>query len=230
MKVIGLIGGMSWESSQIYYQLINEEVKKRLGGLHSAELIMYSIDFAPMEALQREHKWQEAADWLTSIALKLQHAGAGLLLIGTNTMHIVAEQVANNIRIPLVHIADAVGERLVAQKLTKVALFGTAFTMTEAFYRVRLQENFGLEVITPDVADRKIVHDVIYNELCKGEVLPSSKQRYLEIAGKLQAAGAQGVILGCTEIGMLIQQEDCAMPLFDTVEIHAAKAVDLAFQ
>lgn len=230
MKVIGLIGGMSWESTQVYYRLINEAVKQRLGSLHSAEIVMYSIDFAPMEVLQREHRWQEAADWLSEIALKLQQAGAGLLLIGTNTMHIVAEQVANNIDIPLVHIADAVGERIVAQNMTKVALFGTTFTMTEAFYRVRLQENFGLQVLTPNTAERSVINDVIYNQLCKGQVLDKSKQQYLDIAQRLANEGAQGLILGCTEIGLLIKQADCALPLFDTLQIHVAKAVALAFQ
>lgn len=230
MKLIGLLGGMSWESSAIYYQAINEGIKQRLGGLHSAELLMYSIDFARLEKMQREGDWQTAAQLLIEKAKRVEGAGAECLLICTNTMHIVAEQVANAISIPLIHIADAVGEELVKANIDKVALLGTSFTMTEAFYRVRLQENFGLNVITPKADDRKLIHDVIYNELCLGKVLPESKQAYLDIIAKLKEQGAEAVILGCTEIGLLIQQEDCPLPLYDTVMIHAKRAVEFALQ
>ena len=230
MKLIGLLGGMSWESSAIYYQTINEDVKRRLGGLHSAELLMYSLDFAHLEKLQQAGDWQTAAQLLIDKAKKLEAAGADCLLICTNTMHIVAEQVADAIQIPLIHIADAVGEVLVADKVSKVALLGTDFTMTEAFYRVRLQENFGLDVITPPKEDRQVIHDIIYNELCLGKIRPESKQAYLKIVDKLQQQGAEAVILGCTEIGMLVQQEDCELPLYETVTIHAQKAVEYAIQ
>ncbi|UAA39606.1 aspartate/glutamate racemase family protein [Paraneptunicella aestuarii] len=230
MKLIGLLGGMSWESSAVYYQAINEGIKQRLGGLHSAELLMYSIDFARLEKMQREGDWQTAAQLLIEKAKRIEGAGAQCLLICTNTMHIVAEQVANAISIPLIHIADAVGEKLVKANVDKVALLGTSFTMTEAFYRVRLQENFGLNVITPKADDRKLIHDVIYNELCLGKIQPESKQAYLDIIAKLKEQGAEAVILGCTEIGLLIQQDDCPLPLYDTVMIHAKKAVEFALQ
>lgn len=228
MKVIGLLGGMSWESSLIYYKAINEGVRQRLGGLHSARLLMYSFDFAELEELQRAQDWKTSATMLIEASKKLEQGGADFLLIGTNTMHIVAEQVADEINIPLLHIADAVGEKLANNNIDKVGLLGTAFTMTEAFYRVRLQENFGLDVITPHKEDRQVIHDVIYNELCQGKVQPESKQAYLKIIEKMAEEGAQAVILGCTEIGLLIQQEDCKLPLYDTVQIHAHKAVDMA--
>lgn len=228
MKVIGLLGGMSWESSQIYYKAINEGIKQQLGGLHSAKLIMYSIDFAELEVLQHARNWKAASELLIDAAKRVEKAGADFLVVGTNTMHIVAEQVANAIDIPLIHIADAVGEEIAKQDLDRVALLGTEFTMTEAFYRVRLQENFGLDVITPSKDERQVIHDVIYNELCKGVVSPSSRQAYLNIIEQLSKQGAQGIILGCTEIGLLVQQNHSPLPLFDTVQLHADKAVQYA--
>lgn len=228
MKVIGLLGGMSWESSLVYYKAINEGIKTHLGGLHSAKLLMYSFDFAELEVLQRKSDWQTSAKMLIDAAKKVERGGAECLLICTNTMHIVAEQVADEINIPLLHIADAVGEKLAANNLDKVALLGTSFTMTEAFYRVRLQENFGLDVITPTPEDGKIIHDIIYDELCQGKILPESKKVYLEIINKMAEQGAEAVILGCTEIGLLIQQEDCQLPLFESVSIHAEKAVQFS--
>ncbi len=228
MKVIGLLGGMSWESSQVYYKAINEGIKQSLGGLHSAKLAMYSIDFAELEVLQRARNWKAAAVMLIDAAKRLEKAGADFLIVGTNTMHIVAEQVADAIDIPLIHIADAVGEAIAKQDLDRVALLGTEFTMTEAFYRVRLQENFGLDVITPNKAARKVVHDVIYDELCKGVISETSREAYLGIIDELAKQGAQGIILGCTEIGLLVQQQHSPLPLFDTVQLHADKAVSYA--
>ncbi|MCY7294290.1 aspartate/glutamate racemase family protein [Alteromonas sp. a30] len=230
MKVIGLLGGMSWESSQIYYRALNEAIKQRLGGLHSAEMVLYSIDFARLEVLQQAKNWGAAADLLIDAARKIENAGADFLLIGTNTMHIVAEQVANAIDIPLLHIADAVGERIAKQNIDNVALLGTAFTMTEAFYRVRLQENFGLNVMTPSQSERDIIHRVIYEELCQGVVSDDARRAYLNIIDNLSQKGAQGVILGCTEIGLLVKQEHSPLPLFDTVESHVEKAVEFALE
>ena len=189
---------------------------------------MYSIDFAEIEELQRKGDWQTSAQKLIDVAKKVERGGAECLLICTNTMHIVAEQVANEINIPLLHIADAVGEKLAANNIDKVALLGTSFTMTEAFYRVRLQENFGLDVVTPNAEDGQVVHDIIYNELCLGKVLPASKKAYLKIIDNLAAQGAEAVILGCTEIGLLVQQQDCQLPLYESVAIHAEKAVEFA--
>ena len=228
MKTIGLLGGMSWESTIHYYRAINEGIKHSLGGLHSAKIAMVSIDFAEMEILQREGNWQGAAKILITAARNIESAGADLLLICTNTMHIVAEEVQAAINIPLVHIADATAEALRENNITTVGLLGTAFTMEQEFYKGRLQASHGLKVITPDAADRKHVHDIIYQELCLGKINPESKKTYLRIIHALADQGAQAVILGCTEIGMLITQHDTEIPLFDTMTLHSKKAVALA--
>jgi len=228
MKTIGLLGGMSWESSIGCYRAINEGVKKSLGGLHSAKIAMYSVDFDPIEKLQHNGDWEGTAKILSVAALKVQSAGADFLLICTNTMHKVAPQIEESIDIPLLHIADATAEVLVKKGVKTVGLLGTAFTMEQDFYKGRLSDNYGLTVLTPNAADRKIVHHVIYKELCLGNLLPDSKVEYLRIIESLAEQGAEAVILGCTEIGMLVAQSDTEIELLDTTYIHAQKAVECA--
>lgn len=228
MKRIGLIGGMSWESTSGYYREINQGVKNRLGGLHSAELVLFSVDFDPIEKLQQQGEWQASGEILADAARKLEGAGADCILICTNTMHKVAEQVESATNIPLLHIADATGERLTQDGVKRVGLLGTAFTMEQAFYKDRLASNFGLEVVVPNAHDRAIIHNIIYQELCLGTVNEYSRAEYLRIIEQLQAEGAEAVILGCTEIGMLIKPEHTLMPLYDTTKIHAEKAVEFA--
>ena len=228
MKIIGLLGGMSWESTVGYYRAINEGVKKSLGGLHSAQIAMYSVDFAPIEKLQQAGDWDGTAKILARAASGIEAAGADCLLICTNTMHKVADTIAAAIGIPLLHIADATAEVLVAKGIKTVGLLGTAFTMEEDFYKGRLSDNFGLKVLVPDDTDRQLVHRVIYQELCLGRTESASKAEFLRIMGGLAAAGAEGIILGCTEIGMLVNQIDTPIPLYDTTAIHAAKAVAFA--
>ena len=227
MKTIGLLGGMSWESTQTYYRLINEGVKNRLGGLHSAKLVLFSVDFAEIEALQHKGDWPATADILAGAALSVQKAGADFLVIGTNTMHKVAPEIEQAIGIPLLHISDATAQVLKKDGVTRVGLLGTRFTMEQAFYRERL-EAAGIDVLTPDESQRDEVHRVIYEELCQGEIKPDSRHTYLDIVSSLSGRGAQAVILGCTEIGLLISQADTEVPLYDTTEIHAARAVELA--
>jgi len=224
MKTIGLIGGMSWESTVTYYQLINESVKKALGGLHSAKILLYSVEFAQIEEMQAAGKWEEAARVLTDAAQALERAGADFILICTNTMHKVAPQVSAGIHVPLMHIAEATAKALLEKGIKRVGLLGTKYTMTQEFYRDKLVEA-GLEVLTPDEADMDIMHRVIYDELCLGIVRRESKEEYLRIIGTLAARGAQAVILGCTEIGLLVGQEDMELPVFDTTKIHAEQAV-----
>lgn len=230
MKTIGLLGGMSWESTTDYYRLINTLVKEQLGGLHSAKIVLYSIDFAEIEVLQQQGDWQQAAQLLTKAAQNIERAGADFLVICTNTMHIVADQIQHNISIPLLHIADATAEALLAKKIKTVGLLGTAFTMEKGFYKGHLTDKYGLKVITPDERDRQQVHQIIYHELCVGDIKATSKQIYLAIIDRLVAAGAEAIILGCTEIGMLIKQRDTPVALFDTTAIHADYAVNLALQ
>lgn len=227
MKTIGLIGGMSWESTQTYYRLINQGVKARLGGLHSARLVLYSVDFAEIEALQHRGDWAATAQILGGAARSLAAAGADFLVLCTNTMHKVAPQLEQAVDIPLLHIADATANELHRQGVTRVGLLGTRFTMEQAFYRERLEAQ-GIEVLIPDAAQRQTVHRVIYDELCRGEIRADAKADYLEIVGSLAGQGAQGVILGCTEIGLLIQAGDTDVPLFDTTAIHAEQAVEAA--
>jgi len=227
MKTVGLLGGMSWESTQTYYRMLNENVKAALGGLHSARVILYSVDFAEIEALQHQGNWDETARILAGAASAVESAGADFLLIGTNTMHKVAPQIEAAISIPLLHIADATASVLLKDQIRTVGLLGTRFTMEQAFYRERLEAQ-GIEVLVPDEAERDSVHRVIYEELCLGVTSDASKAEYLSVVDHLAQRGAQGVIMGCTEIGLLIQQNDTAVPLYDTTAIHAAQAVKVA--
>lgn len=227
MKTIGLLGGMSWESTQLYYRFINQETKRSRGGLHSAPIAMVSVDFAEVGALQRAGNWERAGTYLADRAKQVEAAGADMLLICTNTMHRVAAQVEQAIAIPLVHIADATAETIKAHGIKTVGLLGTAFTMEESFYRQRLEDH-GLTVKTPASDDRALVHRVIYDELCQGEINPNSRAEYLRIITGLIEAGAQGIIAGCTEIGLLVDSSHTSVPIFDTAEIHAKRAVELA--
>lgn len=228
MKTIGLLGGMSWESTLGYYKAINEGVKNVLGGLHSAKIAMYSVDFEPIEQLQHTGDWSGTSQILSEAAKSVQAAGADFLLICTNTMHKVAPEIEASIQIPLLHIADATAEVLVENEIKAVGLLGTSFTMEQDFYKSRLVNNYGLEVLVPEESDREIVHRVIYQELCMGKTVAASKAEYLRIIDALAAQGAEAVILGCTEIGMLVNQTDTNVKLFDTTAIHAAKAVEYA--
>ncbi len=228
MKTIGLLGGMSWESTVGYYRAINKGVKKTLGGLHSAKIVLYSVDFQPIEKLQHEGNWEGTAKILSKAALCVQAAGADFLLICTNTMHKVAPDIEKAIRIPILHIADATAEVLVGKGINTVGLLGTAFTMEQDFYKGRLIQKYGLEVLIPNGPGRKIIHDVIYQELCLGQTIQNSKTEYLRIIERLANQGAEAVILGCTEIGLLVNQSDTDVELCDTTAIHAEKAVEHA--
>ena len=228
MKTIGLIGGMSWESSSEYYRIINETVRERLGGLHSAECIMYSADFEQIENLQHQGKWEELTKLMLNFAQKLEGAGADFIVICTNTMHKMAEEVENNTNIPLLHIADATAEKIIEKGLGKLGLLGTNFTMEEDFFKKRLEEKYNIEVIIPSQNDREIIDSVIYHELCLGIIKQSSKEKYKEVINRLISDGADGVILGCTEIPLLVSQGDVEMPVFDTTTIHAKSAVEFA--
>ena len=227
MKTIGLIGGMSWESTVTYYQVINETIKKALGGLHSAKLLLYSVDFEEIERYQAGGEWDKSAAVLADAAQRLEKAGADFILICTNTMHKVAPQVRERIRIPIIHIAEATADALKEKGVTKVGLLGTKYTMTQDFYKDKLIAA-GLTVVTPEGEDIETVNSVIYDELCLGIIREESRQKFLEVIGKLAERGAQGVILGCTEIGLLVQQKDTALPVFDTTLIHAKKAALLS--
>ncbi len=228
MKTIGLIGGMSWQSTIPYYRLVNEGIKARLGGLHSARLLLYSVDFHEIERLQREGDWHAAGEQMADAARRVQAAGADLLVLCTNTMHKVAPQMEAAVSIPLLHIADATGAAITAAGHRTVGLLGTRFTMEQTFYRERLQRRRGIDVVVPAAADREIVHRVIYEELCVGQLRPSSRAEYRRIIGGLVASGAQAVVLGCTEISLLITAGDAAVPLFDTTRIHARAAAERA--
>ncbi|MBD7990452.1 aspartate/glutamate racemase family protein [Ochrobactrum quorumnocens] len=228
MKTIGLIGGMSWESSQEYYRIINQEMRARLGGAHSAKSLMWSMDFGEIEQLQHEGKWEELTKLMIEAAQNLENGGADFILICTNTMHKMAADVESATSIPLIHIADPTAEKIKAAGLTKVGLLGTAFTMEQDFYKGRLVSKHGLEVLVPDDADRKTVHDIIYHELVVGEVRDVSREKYRAIINSLAERGAEAIILGCTEIMLLIGQEDSPAPVFDTTRLHAEAAVDLA--
>jgi len=223
-RTLGIIGGMSWESTQSYYRLINEGIKAKLGNLHSADLLIHSVDFAPIGELQAQGKWEELGDIMVNSGKRLQAAGAQGLLIATNTMHKVAEQVQAATNLPLIHIADTTADAIKQRGLTKIALLGTQFTMTEDFYKQRLMDA-GVQVLIPNTDARAEVHRIIYNELCQGQLLASSRQYYTQVINELAAQGAEGVILGCTEIGLLISQADSPIPVFDTTAIHAAAAV-----
>ncbi|MGP5549636.1 aspartate/glutamate racemase family protein [Psychrobacter namhaensis] len=223
-NTLGVIGGMSWESTQSYYRLINEGVKAELGGLHSADLLIHSVDFAPIGALQAQGAWDELGNIMASSGTRLQAAGAKGLLIATNTMHKVADDVQEATKLPIIHIADATANAIKEQNLTKIALLGTEFTMTQDFYKQRLMDA-GLQVLIPEEDARAEVHRIIYEELCQGRIKDSSRQYYVDVIKALAEQGAEGVILGCTEIGLLITQADSPIPVFDTTAIHAKAAV-----
>ena len=230
MKTIGMIGGMSWESSFEYYRIINETTHAKLGGLHSAKSIMVSVDFADLEILQRRGKWEEAARMMIDAARILENAGADFIVICTNTMHKAAEDVQASVKIPLLHIADATARLVTDSGIHKIGLLGTRFTMEEEFYKGRLSGKYGLDVIIPDARDREIVHRVIYDELVVGKILQDSKEQYISIIEKMVDRGAEGIILGCTEIDLLIHRQDCRVPIFDTTRIHAEAAVEYALK
>ncbi|MBW7572188.1 aspartate/glutamate racemase family protein [Caproiciproducens faecalis] len=223
MKTIGLIGGMSWESTVSYYQIINRTVQEKLGGFHSAKCLLYSVDFHEIEKCQEAGDWEKCGEILSSAAKSLEKGGADFIIICTNTMHKVLGQIQSAVSIPVLHIAEVTAEELLQNKIRKVALLGTIYTMEQDFYKEKLREK-NLEVLVPEEEDRKIVNHIIFHELCLGVVSEESKAAYLKIIDKLAAKGAQGVILGCTEIGILIQQQDTSIPLFDTTEIHAKRA------
>jgi aspartate racemase len=228
MKMIGLIGGMSWESSLEYYRQINQMVSNRLGGSNSALVILYSVNFDEIERAQYEGRWNEAAKILSGAAKTLERAGASFLVLCTNTMHKVADKIEENTNLKLLHIGDVTGQAIVSKGLKMVGLLGTRFTMEEQFYRERLETNFGLRVIVPDEKDRILVNRIIYEELCRGKIEPSSKRSYLDIISRLVFRGAEGIILGCTEIPLLISQKDVNVPIFDTTALHSQAAVELA--
>ena len=226
MKLLGLIGGMSWESTSLYYAAINRRIREKAGGLHSAHLLMYSVDFAEIEILQRAGEWEKAGVVLAIAASSLEKIGAKGLVLCTNTMHIVASQIEAKIRIPLFHIADPTGEAIRKGGFKKVGLLGTRFTMEEEFYKERLERRFGLEVIVPEVEGRDTVHSIIYEELCNGVVREESRVSYVKVCERLIKRGVECIILGCTEIGMLLTEKDVPVPLFDTTMLHALYAAD----
>ncbi|QSX78828.1 aspartate/glutamate racemase family protein [Agrilutibacter solisilvae] len=229
MRTLGLLGGMSWESTVPYYRILNERVRDRLGGLHSARILLYSVDFAEIEQMQHRGQWHEAGELLAAAASRLEHAGADAIVICTNTMHAVASQVEAATAVPLLHIADATAGRITAAGLARVGLLGTRFTMEQAFYRERL-EAAGLEVLLPDAAARERIHAVIYDELCRGVIEAGSREYFRGAIAALVVQGAQGIILGCTEIGLLVGPDDAPVPLFDTARIHAETAADWAME
>jgi aspartate racemase len=228
VKRIGLLGGMSWESSAEYYRLVNEATRERLGGLHSADCLLRSVDFADVERLQRAGRWDEAGALLAGEARALVRAGAELLVLCTNTMHKVADAIAGAVDVPFVHIADTTAEAVRPRGIGRVGLLATAYTMEQDFYIGRLRDQHGLDVLVPDPADRRIVHHVIYDELCVGVVAPESREEYRRIMRELAGRGAEGILLGCTEIDLLVTQDDSPVPVFDTTRLHAQRAVDLA--
>lgn len=229
MKTIGLIGGMSWESTVTYYQIVNETIKRELGGLHSAKVLLYSVDFSEIEKYQASGEWSKSAEVLADAAMNLEKAGADYIVICTNTMHKVAPEIQEKISIPIVHIAEATADELKLRGISKVGLLGTKYTMTQEFYKSKLIEA-GIEVVIPEEEGVETVNDIIYNELCLGIISEDSKNKYLNIISELEERGAQGVILGCTEIGLLIQQKDTKLPVFDTTQIHATKAALMAIE
>ncbi|HEX2996158.1 MAG TPA: aspartate/glutamate racemase family protein [Anaerolineales bacterium] len=228
MKTIGLIGGMSWESSLEYYRIVNETTKSKLGGLHSAKCIMYSVDFAEVEELQHQDRWEEAAQVMIEAAQSLERAGADFVVLCTNTMHKLADQIQSNIQIPFLHIADATAQKIRDAGIKKIGLLGTRYTMDHDFYKGRLIDKFSLDVLVPDNEDREIIHRVIYDELCLGIVKQESREQYIRVMEKLVQAGAEGIILGCTEIELLVHDGDSQVPLFPTTTIHAVAAVEYA--
>ena len=230
MKTIGLIGGMSWESTVEYYRLLNETVRDRLGGFHSAKCVIVSVDFDEIEAMQSENRWEDATRAMTTAARQLENAGAEIILLCTNTMHKCAPGIQKETNLPFLHIADATAQAIKVQGLSKVGLLGTRFTMEESFIKDRLADSFGLTVLIPDQNEREIIHRIIYEDLVQGIIHENSRQAYVQIINQLINRGAQGIILGCTEIGLLIRQEDVSVPVFDTTRIHAVSAVDFSLE
>jgi len=230
MKKIGLIGGMSWESSKVYYEIINEKVRELLGGFHSAKCVLESVDFSEIEKLQHSNDWETLNKLMVNAAKNLENAKADLLILCTNTMHLCSDEIIKNITIPFLHISVATAKKIQEKQINKVLLLGTKFTMEKDFYKKILIEDFGIEVLIPNVADREIVHNIIYKELVQGEIKQSSKRAYIEIINKAINQGAQGVILGCTEIPLLIKSDDVSIPVFDTTRIHAESAVAYALK
>ncbi|CND97397.1 putative aspartate/glutamate racemase [Yersinia kristensenii] len=230
MKILGLIGGMSWESTIPYYRMINQQVKEQLGGLHSAKIILYSVDFHDIEQLQAKGDWQTAGQVLSDAAVSLKLAGADAIVVCTNTMHKVADEIEAASGLPLLHIADATAAQIKQQGISKVGLLGTRYTMEQDFYRGRLTQKHNIEVITPESEDREIINRIIYEELCLGIISETSRQEYRRIIGHLEALGAQGIIFGCTEITLLVNAQDATVPVFDTTEIHAKAAAQYAIK
>ena len=227
MKTIGIIGGMSWESSLVYYRLLNEGIRERLGGLHSCPCILYSVDFNAVERWQRENQWELLGNYMVKTAGVLEKAGADLILLATNTMHIFAGDIESKIRIPFLHIANCVGKAIKEDKLSRVALLGTRFTMERDFYPEHLQRHFGIETMVPDEADRELIHAVIYQELVHGNIRRESRENLQVIIRRMAHRGAEGVILGCTELPMLIGPSDSPLPVYDTTRLHCLNALDL---
>ena len=230
MKTIGLVGGLSWESSKEYYRIINETVNERLGGLHSAKCMLYSLDFAEIRKTQQTKGWDEVTKILIDTAQRLEAAGADIVVICANTMHKFVPEIQRRIHVPIVHIADATAQKILEKGLKKVGLLGTKMTMEEDFYKGRIRERFGIDVLVPDKDERDFIERVIFDELCVGKMNASSKESFKRIIGKLVDNGAEGIILGCTEIPLLIKQEDVNVPVFDTTEIHAKAAVEFALK
>jgi aspartate racemase len=228
MKTIGLIGGMSWESTKVYYELINKKIQQLLGGFHSAKIVLYSVDFAEIEKLQHEDNWPELCQLMSEAAQKLEKAGADIILLCTNTMHLCVDSITQNISVPFLHIAEATGEAISVQKIRKVGLLGTRFTMEKDFYKTVLSEKFGVEVMVPEKPEREQMHQIIYEELVHGKIKNESRKKVKSIIQHLQEKGAEGIILGCTEIPLLISQKDVEIPVFDTTKIHAEKAAEWA--
>ena len=227
-KTIGLIGGMSWESSAEYYRIVNQEMQKRLGGVHSARSLMWSVDFGEIERLQHGGEWDRLAGEMKDAALRLERGGADFVVLCTNTMHRLADAVVSAVEIPLLHIADPTAQRIKAAGFERIGLLGTAFTMEQDFYKGRLRDHYGLDVMIPDARDRRVVHEIIYKELVVGEIRPESREAYRAVMARLIERGAQAIILGCTEIMLLVSDRDSAVPLYDTTTIHAVAAVDHA--
>ncbi|NHB69040.1 aspartate/glutamate racemase family protein [Perlabentimonas gracilis] len=230
MKTIGFIGGMSWESSVVYYELANRKVRQMLGGFHSCQSIMYTVDFDPIQKLQHEDRWAELDTMMAQAAVRLERAGADIIVLCTNTMHLCEKAIMSSISIPFLHIAEATGQEIAKRGIDTIALLGTKFTMERDFYKGYLNDKFGIKVLIPNDEDRNTVHNIIYGELVQGQIKPDSRQKYVDIIAKLEAQDAQGVILGCTEIPLLISDADVNIPTFNTTQIHAEKAVEWALK
>lgn len=230
MKTIGLIGGMSWESTLEYYRIINETTKLKLGGLHSSKCIMYSVDFQEIEELQHQNKWDELTDIMVNAAQKLKNGGADFIIICTNTMHKMASEIESKALIKVLHIAEATGQQIVKKGMKKVGLLGTKFTIEGDFYKKVLKDKFNIDVVIPDDHESEVIHEVIYEELCRGKINDSSKEKYIKIIENLTLKGAEGIVLGCTEIPLLVKQKDVSIPIFDTTTIHAISAVEFALE